>query len=56
MATQPNPNPTQPQPAPPPQPNPPPPPHEEPGRAHEVEVPPGQPATEIDTGVAPSKR
>lgn len=65
MPSQPNPKPDQP-PAPPPKPpNPPDPAHappegdprQAPGRATEIPVPPGQPVTEIDTGVGvPSGR
>jgi hypothetical protein len=56
MANEPHPNPPT-EPAPPPQnPNDPNDPRKPPGRAEQIETPPGAPTTEVDTGVLPSKR
>jgi hypothetical protein len=66
MANEPHPNPNPPgrpdqapptEPPPPPQdPNNPNDPRKPPGRAEQVETPPGAPTTEVDTGVLPGKR
>ena len=56
MANEPQPNPPTEPPPPPQDPNNPNDPRQPPGRAEQIETPPGQPTTEVDTGVLPGKR
>lgn len=56
MANEPHPNPPTEPPPPPQDPNNPNDPRKPPGRAEQVETPPGAPTTEVDTGVLPGKR